>query len=36
MVTGLAQEPRDLIKELPFKVSPVNPLDPIKSLYSVA
>ena len=35
-VTGLAQEPRDLVNELPFKVSPVIPLDPIKTLYSVA
>ena len=34
-VTGLAQEPRDLVNELPFKVSPVIPLDPIKTLYSV-
>ena len=25
-----------LVNELPFKVSPVIPLDPIKSLYSVA
>ena len=36
MVTGFAQEPRDLVNELPSKVSPVIPLDPIKSLYSVA
>ena len=35
-VTGLAQEPRDLVNELPFKVSPVIPLDPIKTLYSGA
>ena len=35
-VTSLAQEPRDLVNELPFKVSPVIPLDPIKTLYSVA
>ena len=35
-VTGLAQEPRDLVNELPFKVSPVIPLGPIKTLYSVA
>ena len=35
-VTGLAQEPRDLVNELPFKVSPVIPLDHIKTLYSVA
>ena len=35
-VTGLAQEPRDLVNELPFKVSPVIPLDPIKTLNSVA
>ena len=35
-VTGLAQEPRDLINELPFEVSPAIPLDPIKTLYSVA
>ena len=35
-VTGLAQEPRDLVNELPFKVSPVIALDPIKTLYSVA
>ena len=34
-VTGLAQEPRDLANELPFKVSPVIPLDSIKTLYSV-
>ena len=32
----LAQEPRDLVNELPFKVSTVIPLDPIKTLYSVA
>ena len=36
MVTGLAQEPRDLVNEMPFRVSPVIPLDPIKTLYSVA
>ena len=36
MVTGLAQEPRDLVNELPFKVSPVIPLGPIKTLSSVA
>ena len=35
-VTSLAQEPRDLVNELPFKVSPVIPLDPVKTLYSVA
>ena len=35
-VTGLAQEPRDLVNELPFKISPVIPLDPIRTLYSVA
>ena len=35
-VTGLAQEPRDLVNELPFNVSPVIPPDPIKTLYSVA
>ena len=35
-VTGLAQEPRDLVNELPFKVSSVIPLDPITILYSVA
>ena len=35
-VTGLAQEPSDLVNELPFKVSPVIALDPIKTLYSVA
>ena len=34
-VTGLVQEPRDLVNELPFKVSPVIPLDPIKTLFSV-
>ena len=36
MVPGLAQEPRDLVSELPFKVSPMIPLDPIKVLNSVA
>ena len=35
-VTGLAQESRDLVNELPFKVIPVIPLDLIKTLYSVA
>ena len=35
-VTGFAQEPRDLVNELPFKVRPVIPLDPFKTLYSVA
>ena len=35
-VTGFAQEPRYLVNELPFKVSPGIPLDPIKTLYSVA
>ena len=35
-VTSLAQEPRDLVNELPSKVSPVIPIDPIKTLYSVA
>ena len=35
-VIGLAQEPCDLVNELPFKVSPVIPLDPIKTLYFVA
>ena len=35
-VTGLAQELRDLVNDLPFKVSPLIPLDPIKTLYSVA
>ena len=35
-VTGLAQEPSDLVNELPFKASPVIALDPIKTLYSVA
>ena len=29
-VTSLAQEPRDIVNKLPFKVSPVIPLDPIK------
>ena len=29
-------EPRDLVNELPFKVSPMIPLDPIKTLYSAA
>ena len=32
----LAQEPSDLVNELPFKVSPVIPLGPIKTLYSFA
>ena len=36
VATGLAQEPRDLVNELPFKVSTLIPLDPIKTLYSVA
>ena len=36
MVSGLAQEPRDLVSALPFKVSSMLPLDPIKTLYSVA
>ena len=36
MVSGLAQEPRDQVSALPFKVSPMIPLDPIKVLYSVA
>ena len=36
MVTCLAQEPRDLVNELPFKVCSMLPLDPIKTLYSVA
>ena len=36
MVTGLAQEPRDLVSALPFKVSPMVPLDSIKTLYSFA
>ena len=36
MVICLAQEPRDLISALLFKVSPMIPLDPIKPLYSVA
>ena len=31
----LAGEPCDLVKELPFKVSPMIPLDSIKTLYSV-
>ena len=35
MVTCLAQEPGDLVSTLHFKVSPMVPLDPIKSLYSV-
>ena len=35
MVTGLAKERRNLVNELPFKVSPVIPLDPINTLYSV-
>ena len=35
-VTGLVQEPRDLVNELPFMVSRVISLDPIKTLYSVA
>ena len=36
MVTCLAQEPRDLVSALLFKVSPMIPLDPIIRLYSVA
>ena len=36
MVTGLAQEPRDLVNELPLKVSPLIPLDLTNTLYSVA
>ena len=36
MVTCLAQEPRDIVSALLFKVSPMIPLDPIKPLYSVA
>ena len=36
MVSGLAQEPRDLVSALPFKVSPIITLDPIKTLYFVA
>ena len=36
MVTGLAQEPCDLVSALPFKVSPIVTLDPIKTLYFVA
>ena len=35
-VTGLAQELRDLVSALPLKVSPMLPLDHIKTLYSVA
>ena len=35
-VTGLAQELRGLVNELSFEVSPLVPLDPIKTLYSVA
>ena len=35
-VTALAQEPRDLVSALPFKVCPMLPLNPIKILYSVA
>ena len=35
-VSGLAQGPCDLVNELPFKVGLVIPLDPIKTLYSVA
>ena len=35
-VVGLTQELRDLVNELPFKVCQVIPLDPIKTLYSVA
>ena len=34
--TGLAQEPRDLVNELPVKVSPLIHLYPIKNLYSLA
>ena len=36
MVPGYAQEPRDLVSELPYNVSPMIPLDPIKVLNSVA
>ena len=35
-VSGLAQEPDDLVSALHFKVSPMIPLDPIKTMYSVA
>ena len=35
-VTGLTQEPRDLVSALPVKVSTTLPLDPIKTLYSFA
>ena len=35
-VTGLTQEPRDLVSALPVKVSPTPPLDPIKTLYLFA
>ena len=32
----LAVEPCDLVSALPFRVSPMIPLDHIKTLYSVA
>ena len=35
-VTGLARELHDIVNELPFMVSLVIPLDPIKTLYSVS
>ena len=35
-VTGLTQEPRDLVSALSVKVSPTLPLDPIKTLYPFA
>ena len=35
-VTSLAQEPRDLVSALHFKVSIMIPLDPLKTVYSVA
>ena len=35
-VISLAQEAHDLVRALPFKVSPMIPLDPFKTLYSNA
>ena len=35
-VTSLAQEPRDLVSALLFKITPMIPLDPSKTLYFVA
>ena len=35
-VTSLAQEPCDIVSALSFKVIQMIPLDPLKTLYSVA